>query len=60
MVAVLVNIFGTENFELAEDVVQDALVSALEIWKYKGMPDNPRAWLYRTAKNKAIDVIRTI
>ncbi len=58
MVAVLIKIFGAENIELAEDVVQDALVKALETWKYRGMPDNPRAWLYRTAKNKAIDIIR--
>lgn len=58
MVSVLVKIFGTENIELAEDVVQDALVSALESWKFRGIPDNPRAWLYRTAKNKAIDIIR--
>ncbi len=58
MVSVLIKIFGTENIEMAEDVVQDALVKALETWKYNGMPDNPRAWLYRTAKNKAIDVIR--
>lgn len=58
MVAVLVKIFGTENIELAEDVVQDALVKALETWKFRGMPDNPRAWLYRTAKNKAIDIVR--
>jgi len=58
MVAVLVNIFGTENVELAEDVVQDALVNALETWKFLGIPDNPKAWLYRVAKNKAIDIIR--
>ena len=58
MVSVLVKIFGTEHIELAEDVVQDALMKALETWKYRGMPDNPRAWLYRTAKNKAIDIIR--
>lgn len=58
MVSVLVKIFGTENFEMAEDVVQDALVSALETWKFKGIPDNPRAWLYRVARNKAIDIIR--
>lgn len=58
MVAVLIKIFGIENLTIAEDVVQDALVSALETWKFKGMPDNPSAWLYRTAKNKAIDVIR--
>ncbi len=58
MVAVLIKIFGTENIELAEDVVQDALVRALETWKFKGIPDNPRAWLYRTAKNRAIDIVR--
>ena len=58
MVAVLIKIFGTENIEMAEDVVQDALVSALETWKFRGIPDNPKAWLYRTAKNKAIDIIR--
>lgn len=58
MVAVLGNIFGTEHLQMVEDVVQDALVSALENWKFNGLPDNPRAWLYRTAKNKAIDIIR--
>ncbi|MBW1297612.1 RNA polymerase sigma factor [Aquimarina litoralis] len=58
MVAVLVKIFGIENIEIAEDVVQDALVSALETWKFRGIPDNPKAWLYRTARNKAIDIIR--
>ena len=58
MVSVLVKIFGTEHLELAEDVVQEALISALESWKMRGIPENPRAWLYRVAKNKAIDIIR--
>lgn len=58
MVAVLTKIFGTENLELAEDVVQDTLLQAIETWKQKGIPDNPSAWLYRVAKNKAIDIIR--
>ena len=58
MVAVLVKIFGSQHLELAEDVVQDALISALDTWKIKGIPDNPRAWLYRTARNKAIDIVR--
>jgi len=58
MVAVLIKIFGTENIQMAEDVVQDALITALETWKYRGIPDHPKAWLYRTARNKAIDVIR--
>lgn len=58
MVAVLVKVFGTAHLELAEDVVQDALVSALETWKFNGVPNNPRAWLYKSARNKAIDIIR--
>lgn len=58
MVSVLTKIFGTENLELAEDVVQDTLLQALQTWKLKGIPDNPSAWLFRVAKNKAIDVIR--
>ena len=58
MISVLTRIFGTENLETAEDVVQDTLLQAMNIWKMKGIPDNPSAWLFRVAKNKAIDVIR--
>ncbi len=58
MISVLVRIFGTENFETAEDVVQDTLLQAMHIWKMKGIPDNPSGWLFRVAKNKAIDIIR--
>ena len=58
MVAALTRIFGLENLALAEDVVQDAFCRALEIWKLRGVPDNPSAWLMKTAKNRAIDVLR--
>lgn len=58
MVSVLTRIFGTENLESAEDVVQDTLLKALQIWKIKGIPDNPAGWLHRVAKNKALDAIR--
>lgn len=58
MVAVLTKIFGTENLQTAEDVVQDTLLQAMNIWKLKGIPDNPSGWLFRVAKNKAIDIIR--
>ncbi len=50
--------FGTENLETAEDVVQQTFIDAMQVWKLKGIPDNPSAWLFRVAKNKAIDVIR--
>jgi RNA polymerase sigma factor (sigma-70 family) len=58
MVAVLSRAFGFSNIETAEDIVQDTLLKALETWKYDAIPANPQAWLYRVAKNKAIDVIR--
>ncbi|WP_395374136.1 RNA polymerase sigma factor [Marinicella sp. W31] len=47
-----------KDIELAEDVLQEAVVSALLVWKKQGIPDNPKAWLLRTAKNKAIDLLR--
>ncbi|RRS04809.1 RNA polymerase sigma factor [Aquabacterium soli] len=43
---------------LAEELAQDALVSALEHWPQAGVPDNPGAWLMATAKNKALDRLR--
>jgi RNA polymerase sigma factor (sigma-70 family) len=43
---------------LAEDLAQEALVSALERWPESGIPDNPGAWLMATAKNRAIDQLR--
>ncbi len=58
MAAVLTRLLGFQNIELAEDIVQDALLKALNTWKYQGIPDNPSAWLYRTAKNRAIDLLR--
>jgi RNA polymerase sigma-70 factor (ECF subfamily) len=38
--------------EIAEDIVSDTFLSALETWPYKGIPENPKAWLYAVAKNK--------
>ena len=58
LVAVLTRIFGAHNLTLAEDVVQDVLVKAIEQWSASGIPDNPSAWLFTAARNKAIDTIR--
>jgi RNA polymerase sigma factor (sigma-70 family) len=58
LVSVLTKIFGPHNLQLAEDVVQDTLLKAMNSWKMNGMPENPSAWLFAAAKNKAIDVIR--
>lgn len=46
------------HLHLAEDVVQEAMARALKTWPYYGIPDNPQAWLMRTARNLAVDVIR--
>jgi RNA polymerase sigma factor (sigma-70 family) len=43
---------------LAEELAGDALVAALEHWPDAGIPDNPGAWLMRTAKNAALDYLR--
>src|SRR5215510_10744650 len=58
MVAVLTRVFGVHNLALAEDVVQDAFCRALEVWSFRGVPDNPSAWLMTAAKNKALDLLR--
>jgi len=58
LVSVLTGIFGVERLQLAEDVVQEALVRAFQTWPYYGVPANPAAWLTQTAKNLALDVIR--
>jgi len=46
------------DFDLAEEVVQDSLVAALERWPEQGIPDNPGAWLMTTARRRAIDILR--
>src|ERR1044071_3153348 len=58
MVSILTSIFGIERLQLAEDVVQEALIRALQTWPYYGIPKNPAAWLTQTAKNLALDLIR--
>ncbi|MDP9275345.1 MAG: RNA polymerase sigma factor [Chloroflexota bacterium] len=56
LTAALVKRLG--DFDLAEECVQDALVSALEHWPLEGIPNNPGAWLMTTARRKGIDRLR--
>ncbi len=46
------------DWDLAEELVQDAMVVALETWPRAGLPDNPAAWLLTTARRRAIDRLR--
>jgi RNA polymerase sigma factor (sigma-70 family) len=56
LVAGLVRFLG--DFDLAEELVQEAVVSAMVTWPEAGIPANPAAWLTTTARRKAIDRIR--
>lgn len=58
MVAILTGIFGLDHLTLAEDVVQESLARALQTWPFYGVPDNPSAWIMRTSRNLALDVVR--
>jgi RNA polymerase sigma factor (sigma-70 family) len=51
--AVLCKLFGFENINIAEDITSETFLAALDTWPYKGIPENPQAWLYTVAKNKA-------
>ncbi|WP_462227678.1 RNA polymerase sigma factor [Mucilaginibacter sp.] len=56
--AVLCKLFGIEHIEIAEDIVSDTFLLASELWGLKGLPENPTAWLYIAAKNKAKDYFK--
>jgi RNA polymerase sigma-70 factor (ECF subfamily) len=56
VLATLIGYLG--DFELAEEAAQEAFAAAAERWPRDGTPDNPRAWLVTTARNRAIDRIR--
>lgn len=58
IVAYLTRQLGSENIDLAEEAVQDALIKALQAWPYSGVPENPGGWLFQVAKNTALDAVR--
>ncbi len=60
MTAVLCRRFGLEHMEIAEDMISDAFLKASEHWAVNGVPENPAAWLYTVAKNKARDHLKHV
>jgi RNA polymerase sigma-70 factor (ECF subfamily) len=58
MVSYLTRLLGAEHLDLAEEVTQEALLRALQHWPYTGIPQNPAGWLFRVARNAALDAVR--
>jgi RNA polymerase sigma-70 factor (ECF subfamily) len=56
IVATLIRLVG--DFDLAEEVAQEAFTAAIDQWRTDGVPENPRSWIIQAARNKAIDRIR--
>jgi RNA polymerase sigma-70 factor, ECF subfamily len=54
----LIRRLGASRLDLADDVVQETLLAALKDWRFRGVPENPSAWLTRVAQRKAVDVLR--
>jgi RNA polymerase sigma factor (sigma-70 family) len=57
LVSALARLLGPANLALAEDVVHDALISAMQAWRF-GIPEDPKAWILQVAKRRAIDLLR--
>jgi RNA polymerase sigma-70 factor, ECF subfamily len=58
LVAALARRLGAGRIAIAEDAVQHALLQALSSWPFRGVPDNPVAWLSTVARNRALDLLR--
>lgn len=58
MIAVLSRLLGLQRLDVAQDIVQDTLLQAMNTWGFNAIPDKPVAWLHRVARNKAIDFLR--
>lgn len=58
IVAALARSLGAGRLDLAEDLTQQALLQALRVWPYRGLPDDAAAWLFTTARRLAIDTVR--
>src|SRR3954469_14380143 len=56
--SVLCKRFGIRHIEIAEDIASETFLAATETWGLKGLPENPTAWLYTVAKNKAKNILQ--
>jgi len=58
LVAVMTRAFGVRRIDLVEDMVQVAMLEAMNAWKQRGIPENPAGWIHRAAKNRVLDAFR--
>lgn len=58
LTAILLRTFGMQHLNAIEDAVQEALLRALSVWPYYGLPRDPTAWLYQTARRVMLDVLK--
>ncbi len=58
LVSVVTRYLGTHHVETAEDIVQETLLKAVDHWQQNGIPKNPQAWLYTTAKNHTLNILK--
>lgn len=58
LVSVITRYIGVDNVQTAEDIVQETLLKAVDSWQQSGMPKNPQAWLYKTAKNLTLNILK--
>lgn len=58
LVATLTRLFGATHIQLAEDIVQDTLIAALDNWAVSGVPTNPAGWLMQVAKRKSLNELK--
>ena len=59
MVSRLTRILGARRLAMAEDAVQHAMLQALQLWPFHGVPNYPKAWLAQVAYNRALDVLKS-
>lgn len=59
MVSVLTRIFGLKHLDIIEDAVQDTFIKASLSWRHQ-QPENPEAWLTKSAKNRVLDIFRKL
>lgn len=58
IVFILTKSLGSANIEMVEDIVQDSLLEASKQWSESTVPENPTGWIYKVAKNKALNILK--